>query len=375
MSILSRLGEYAKLARAVRARHGIGLFRQFAEISALSREPGRIGPGDYYTYRLYESAIPPEEKRRFVGWRAESWVDTLNDPRWHCLGLDKVLMYALFRDSGIRVPETRAIYLPGRKRILSGAICLSSEAELHAWLRDLANYPFFSKPSASGFGRGALLAIGYEVGADAIVLNDGSRIPVSSFGQEFHDVEHLGYLFQVPLDHDRRLTSTLGHIPSSLRIMVLIDEEEGPLIHRAFWKIPTGHNYSDNFNSGKSGNLAAAIDAESGRVIRVINGVGLNLREIDAHPDSGVRLRDMVIPDWQEVKEFTLASSRVLPKLRFQQWDIALTNAGPVALEVNLFSTGGGDLTQMLYRKGLLDETMQRFLRRLSQRPESRTDG
>lgn len=367
MSVAKKISEYVAQARAVERRFGISVFHQFAEIARLRRGQGRIGPGDYYAYRLYDPEIAEEEKQRFVGWQAEAMLDALNDPRWHCLGLDKVLMYALFRDSGIRVPETQAIYLPGHKRILSGATCLSSEAELHAWLRDPANYPFFSKPSASGFGRGALLAKGYEGGDDAIMLNDGTRIQVASFGQEFHDVEHLGYLFQVPLDHDRRLASTLGQIPSSLRIMVLIDEEEGPLIHRTFWKIPTGRNYSDNFNSGKSGNLAAAIDAESGRVIRVINGVGLDLREIDVHPDSGARLRDMAIPDWQEVKKFALASSRVLPKLRFQQWDIALTNEGPVALEVNLFSTGGGDLTQMLYRKGLLDETMRRFLRRLSQ--------
>lgn len=370
MSVAKKIGEYVAQARAVERRFGISVFHQFAEIVRLRRGQGRIGPGDYYAYRLFDPEITEEEKLKFVGWQAEAMLDALNDPRWHCLGLDKVLMYALFRDCGIRVPETRAIYLPGRKRILSGAICLSSEAELHAWLRTPANYPFFSKPSASGFGRGAMMAIGYEVGDDAVVLNDGRRIPVSSIGQEFHDVEQLGYLFQVPLGHDRRLISTLGLIPSSLRIMVLTDEQEGPLIHRTFWKIPTGRNYSDNFDSGKSGNLAAAIDCESGRVVRVINGVGLDLREIEAHPDSGARFRDMAIPDWQEVKSFALAASRALPKLRFQQWDIALTNEGPVALEVNLFSTGGGDLTQMLYRKGLLDETLLRFLRRLSRCPE-----
>jgi len=374
MSVSKRVIEYLTQARAVERRFGISVFRQFAEITRLRRGQGRIGPGDYYAYRLFDPEIAEAEKLRFVGWQAEAMLDALNDPRWHCLGLDKVLMYALFRDCGIRVPQTRAIYLPGGKRILAGALCLESEAELQAWLRDFANYPFFSKPSASGFGRGAMLAIGYESGDDAIVLNDSSRIPVISFGQGCHDVEHLGYLFQVPLKHDRRLTAALGHIPSSLRIMVLIDEEEGPLIHRTFWKIPTGRNYSDNFNSGMSGNLAAAIDAESGGVIRVINGVGLDLCEIEEHPDSGFRLRDLAVPDWEEIKQFVLTASQMLPKLRFQQWDIALTDQGPVALEVNLFSTGGGDLTQMLYKKGLLDKTMLRFLRRLSRRPTSRRE-
>lgn len=364
MSILSRLGEYAKLARAVRARHGIGLFRQFAEISALSREPGRIGPGDYYTYRLYESAIPPEEKRRFVGWRAESWVDTLNDPRWHCLGLDKVLMYAVFRDSGITIPETKAIYLPGRRRTLHGAVSLTSEAELQAWLRDPDNYPFFSKPSASGFGRGAFLASRYDGADDAVVMKDGTCVPVLQFTSGFGDIEQLGYLFQTPAQPDSRLIPILGNTLSSLRLVVLYDEQEGPLLHRALWKLPAGNNMNDNFNYGISGNLVAAMSLDDGRIERAVAGTGQELLEVAVHPDTGLKLAGLAVPDWRQLVDFTFQAALTLPKLRFQQWDIALSDRGPMALEVNLSGTGGCDLTQLLYRKGLLDEDLMRLLNR-----------
>lgn len=363
---VAKIIEYMRQARTVERHYGVSIVRQFSGLLALRFGPGRIGPGDYYAYRLFEPDIPTEEKYRFIGWQAEAWLDSLNDPRWHCLGLDKVLMYALLRDSGIPIPETIAIFLPGRKRILSGTRHLGSEAELHQWLRDFANYPFFSKPSASGFGRGSHWAVGYDPQDDSVNLIGGRKINVEQFSQSFRDMEKLGYLFQVPLVHDPRLIEALGFTPSSLRIMILIDEKEGPLIHRAFWKMPTGYNHCDNFDSGKSGNIAASLELDTGRVVRAISSAGIDLQEVRVHPDSGIQLGDMVVPDWNTVKDFAADAALILPKLGFQQWDIALTDRGPVALEVNLFGTGGGDLTQVLYRKGLLDNVMLRFLKRNS---------
>lgn len=105
-----------------------------------------LARGDYYAYRLFEDSLPMSEKERFVGWRAESRLDALNESEWHCLGLDKVLMYGLFNSNGIRFPETRAIYLAGRCRPLVGAMAITTPEDLRSWLRDPANYPFFPSP-------------------------------------------------------------------------------------------------------------------------------------------------------------------------------------------------------------------------------------
>ncbi len=157
MALMSKLSAYVSTARHVWAQHGVSPLRQFLEIIRLSRAPGRIGPGDYYSYRLFDLALTIDEKEKFVGWKIEPRLDALNEPSWHCLGLDKVLMYSLFQNAGIRIPETRAIYLRGRVRPLAGSEALTSPAALHSWLRNPSNYPFFSKPSASGFGRSAFL--------------------------------------------------------------------------------------------------------------------------------------------------------------------------------------------------------------------------
>lgn len=364
MTFLRRFFAYVPFLRRVSVEYGISPLRQISEIIHLFRSPGRIGPGDYYAYRLFDDSMPMTEKKRFVGWKAESRLDALNERSWHCLGLDKVLMYGLFQSNGIHHPETRAIYLPGRGRPLAGASSLKTSEELRSWLRTSANYPFFSKPSASGFARGAFFADRYDPDQDRVVFKDGGSAKVEDFENLFDDVERLGYLFQTPIRPDSRLVGNLGSIPSSLRMMVLIDEVEGPLLHRCFWKLPTGANTHDNYDGGRTGNLAAAIDHQTGRINRVITGFGLDVVEVTHHPDSGVLLNTVSVPDWDNVLDFTFRAALTLPKLRFQQWDISLSDAGPMALEVNLFGTAGGTASQLLYGRGLLDDTMKSFLSR-----------
>ena len=364
MDVLKHFAAYIPTMRRVATEYGISPMRQLVEIIHLSRSLQRIGPGDYYAYRLFEDSLPMSEKERFVGWRAESRLDALNESEWHCLGLDKVLMYGLFNSNGIRFPETRAIYLPGRCRPLVGAMAITTPEDLRSWLRDPANYPFFSKPAASGFARGAYFAERYDAQADQVVFKGGASVKVNDFEGLFCDVERLGYLFQVPIRQDPRLVPSLGCIVSSLRMMVLLDEDQGPLLHRCFWKLPTGANTHDNYEGGRSGNLAAGIDHRTGGITRAITGFGLDVVEVTHHPDSGAPLSTLYVPDWEAVVSFTFQAALALPKLRFQQWDISLSDQGPVALEVNLFGSGGGTASQLVYRKGLLDETMQSFLSR-----------
>lgn len=364
MAIVSRLREYARAATVVARDPGVPRWSQALEVARLALGDGRIGPGDYYTYALYDPHLSPQDKREFVGWRAESRLDALNDSRWRALGLDKVLMYSVLDSDAIPVPRTRAIYLDGRERPLADATPLTSAGALRAWLRDPANYPFFSKPSASGFGRSAFLAAAVDVERDCVELADGAHSDVDSLARAFDDREHLGYLFQQPLQADPRLVPLIGGIVSSLRFMLLVDEADGPLVHRAFWKLPTGRNMHDNYNGGATGNLAAALDLETGRITRAINGFGLALVEVGTHPDTHQPLVGVGVPDWPQVVAFAQRAALVFPKLGFQQWDIALTDRGPVALEVNLYGTGGCDLTQLLYHRGLCDARMRDFLRR-----------
>jgi hypothetical protein len=129
-------------------------------------------------------------------------------------------------------------------------------------------------------------------------------------------------------------------------------------ILHALWKIPVGDHPADNF--WRPGNLLAGLEAASGRVTRVIQGVGPERRELESHPDTGGRLQDLILPEWPALVALGLRAATALPGLRMQAWDIALTDRGPVLVEANI----GGDfnLPQLAHGKGLMDERFGAFL-------------
>ena len=55
------------------------------------------------------------------------------------------------------------------------------------------------------------------------------------------------------------------------------------------------------------------------------------------------------MPDWADVSELCVRAAQCLPDLRLQHWDIALTDRGPVALEVNVL---GGLRTHQIVAGG-----------------------
>jgi hypothetical protein len=155
------------------------------------------------------------------------------------------------------------------------------------------------------------------------------------------------------------LAALCGPRLSTVRLIVLLEQGE-PALFRALWKIPVGDNPADNF--WRPGNLLAGLDAESGRVVRVIQGTGADQAELERHPDTEQPLIGVRLPDWAPLVALSLKAARAFPGLRMQAWDIALTERGPVLVEVNI----GGDfnLPQLAHGRGLMDERFQAFVDR-----------
>ena len=101
--------------------------------------------------------------------------------------------------------------------------------------------------------------------------------------------------------------------------------------------------------------MVAALDTMTGQIKRVVCGVGADLTECTAHPDTGSVLVGTALPDWIKLRNLVTKAACVFPGIRTQSWDIALTNRGPVCLELNY----GGDLNlpQLAEGRGVLDLT------------------
>ena len=80
-----------------------------------------------------------------------------------------------------------------------------------------------------------------------------------------------------------------------------------------------------------------------------------------AHPDTGRQIVGTQIPGWNRLKEIVLAAAPIFAGIHTQSWDVALTELGPVLLEINF----GGDLNlaQLATGKGILDAAYSEHLR------------
>jgi hypothetical protein len=340
-------------AAAKQGQFGIAHSR---EIWQLFRGVGKLTPAEYYYYRLYDPALTREEKNRFLGKMAQyAMHGACNDPGWHALAHDKLLFDAIMRGGELPAPRITALYST-EGRTIAGK-CMSDASALEGYLGDPGNYPCFAKPLDGMFSVGALDMVS---SANArIELSNGTSLATSDVVRYIVQLGGGGYLFQNRLKPHPALMRAFGPTLACLRLLVLLGPS-GPTVMSAVSKIPLARNMADNF--WRAGNMVAAIDLGSGSLARAISGTGEDRRQHEHHPETGVRIEGMVLPDWPDALDLCRRAARMFAGIRTQSWDIALTDAGPVAMELNY----GGDfnLHQLAHGKGLLNEMFAGHLRR-----------
>ena len=106
--------------------------------------------------------------------------------------------------------------------------------------------------------------------------------------------------------------------------------------------------------------MIGALELTTGQITRVVRGTGADMAVNPLHPDTERTIIGTAIPEWDRLATLAKETSRLLPAIRTQSWDIAVTDEGPVPLEVNF----GGDLNlaQLASGAGVLDETYRSHL-------------
>ena len=341
---------------AYRARRaGRPFLRQVADIARLHRAPNRLGPREYYLFRLYDPARSDADRQAYIGEIGQAGLFfRLTDPTWVAAAHDKLLYYAAMAGLGCRVPRVLGVLHATRR--FPGAEALPDARAAAAFLRR-APYPMFGKPVTGRYSLGTVALAGYDAAGDRVRGADGKEAGLDAFVAELGAFAAGGYLFQERLRPHPFVREACGDRIATVRLAILCGRN-GPDMFYAVWKVPAGAHVADNF--WRPGNLLAALDRH-GRIVRVVQGAGPAQREVETHPDTGFRLLGATLPDWAATVELTLGAATAFPGLRAQAWDVALTDQGPLLLELNV----GGDVNlpqyafgRGVYREGLkaLDE-------------------
>jgi len=343
------------------AESGKGLGAMIREIASLQFGPGKVSPEEYFLYELYnDQRYSPEAKRTFIGNSAptveSTWAEVVND---------KPTLTAILRGLDLPVPETQAVVHPNRT--FGGADALRTPDDLRRFLREDAVYPIFGKPFDSACSLGTANISEFDYAADAIVLSDGKRVDLDAFADQIKRFDWK-YLFQTLMRPHPSLVPITGNRVSTVRMFVLSDDE-GCVLLRASWKIPAFENGADNF--WRAGNILAGIDVETGRLGRTLRRTRFGTEPVKEHPLTDARFEDLRFPEWDAMRDTVLQAAPNLPGCFFQGWDVALTDQGPVLVELE---GDGGDpiMEQLCFDTGLLQGRFARFVEESKKRKKQK---
>lgn len=346
----------AMIAEAA-AKCGKSPVQMMVEFAKLAFGSGKITFDEYFTLGLYKEKPGSPEAQSYVGLKGarDIWRTVNFDKSWYGLFDDKIAIEAMFRGLGFPVPETAAVYSETRK--LPAYNVLSSSESLIGFLKDPASYPLFGKPNDSFQSLGSTSLESYDLATGMIKTTLGDSLALEAFAAEIQKHYAAGYLFQKRLVPHKDVRALCGDRAATVRVMTIMTAN-GPELLRAVWKIPAGRNVADNF--WRPGNVLATLDLETGRIVRAVKGTGLKAEVIETHPDSGVKLTGLQVPEWQRTVALALDAQRLLGSLALIGWDIAPADTGPVIVEPN--HTPDFALAQIADGRGILDERMKALI-------------
>ncbi len=136
---------------------------------------------------------------------------------------------------------------------------------------------------------------------------------------------------------------------NTVRVITLLAEDKVHILGAAF-RISVDSKL-DNFSAG---NLAADIEIDTGRIL---HGGIRKLSACDSyhktHPITGAKIKDEIIPFWNEVIDLVRNAARIIPEVRSIGWDVAILENGPILIEGN--SKWNKDTWQIPANQGRLE--------------------
>ncbi|MEM9593579.1 MAG: sugar-transfer associated ATP-grasp domain-containing protein [Acidobacteriota bacterium] len=335
---LSKIAAVASRCRAAADHYGASFPAVFRRVTQL-RLVERYRPKETFLWGLADPNLPDAQARRYLS-RAQVHALQLqqNPMSLSYLTEDKAVFYAYCRGNGIRIPELYGVFHRAGGWSTEGPVLHGRGPWRELFEQELPPR-FVVKPSKGVYARG-LRVLERKAGT----FEDPTGETLTA--EELHDAlaadpDFGTFVIQERLDNDPSIERLSGRRAlQTVRAVTLVDDERRePQLLFACLKVIVGAGDSDNFDYGRSGNLLADIDLDSGRLrqVRGGHGSGFGLVTHEVHPETGAKFADFVVPHWPRLRRLALEAAIKFLPLRTIGWDIAVTPSGPSIVEGNVW--------------------------------------
>jgi hypothetical protein len=314
---------FPQLAPRLRAKHGIGIWRQFRDLLVLEVRHG-LDTQNYYMFELYRSEV----RARASGYMTR--YETKN-------GLFKVLTWQLFRRKrqsmlSDKLETYRICQKHGVATVPILVVARNGQLEYLSEGPASLEQDLFLKPVKSKGSRGTE-AIRYtggtfhtEQGAtldrDGLIAYIAQRAGAEPILVQPRVVNHPG------------IADLADQALMRIRVVTILDGAGQPVITHAVLSnlCKLEINWSTDIE------LGAAIDLDSG-ALGMMTGdkADMWLDWSEDHPVTKQRVLGRVVPCWNEVRSISLAANAACNDRLLIGWDIAVGPDGAVLLEGNSY--------------------------------------
>ncbi len=328
-----------------------GMKRIASEYKTLFNQKG-LTLDEYYDFEFEKRS--ELFKKEFLGLNEQRvYMDYLNPVKYYSLARNKFLAHKVLEDTGIRMstlycyyqPEARYFGCSNSANDLCGVMKILKTQEVHSCV-------IKTTESSHGDSVWVVKDINYEDNDAVLTRFDSTVVRLSSIlGQD-------PLLFESVVHQTQQLASFNASSVNTVRFMTTLWPDGSARVIAAFIKIGRSGKCVDN--AGDGGNVDACVDVETGEIKFAIQYDGWrNIKEIDNHPDSGQPLNGVFIDNWQSIKSEVEEFQQSYPFCKAIGWDIAITDTGPVVIEINDFWDRTG---QYFIRQGWRKEIRDCYL-------------
>ena len=309
-----------------------------------------VSVGEYIDFRF--DLQSDDFKQTFLSLNEQrECLNYLNPIMYYTLSRNKFMAHKMMEQTGIAKSMCYCFYHPEAKYFDSGD-CASS---LHDVLRILKSKNvdtcvIKTAESSHGSNVWVIKYIDYTADDAALTCHDDEKVLLSSI---INMQEQL--VFESVVRQTKQFSAFNASSVNTVRFMTTLFPDGSAKIIATFIKIGRAGRCVDN--AGGGGNVDVCIDVESGELKYAIQFDGWDkIKEIEKHPDSGTQLNGVVIDNWNAIKAKVIEFQQAFPYCKAAGWDIAITDNGPVVIEVNDYWDRTG---QYFIRRGWRNEILE----------------